>query len=495
LKLVVDKREVAIILLVAASLFVVLLSLLPPFLTTDDSAYYANNMIDLKPGWMDGKPAYIWVGHLVFRFASFLGASRPSLVLIFGVCSALFGSLTGVNLYFVYRSIFHERYVGVASAFLGVLAPIGLGASLLIAPYAISLFFATLAVACWLQRRYLIWSLAWALAVCSHASSILLVVVWMASLISSRDKSTVRMVAKHIPVFLLVCFAFFAWVLTFYPSLDGFVRFNMYVTQKDYFGRYFEPISLQWLSSRLRSLVESNGMFLLAFSIVGTFFVRRHGTSRETTLFWWLAPYLMFYLIWPQAGGKFYIFSLAPLTLLATLGIRRSSSMLQLGEASLFRNMSPPGSRRLLRSVGVALVLVTLTGGLVQSYGALAATRAIPNEYSMTGIAINQWANQQNASANVLIISGWETHFIRFYSPGTKVVGWYGTIFPDAEAQVTELVLNTINRAHANHQRVFMTHIWYFQDTTNDERIAFAASIVLQHYRIVEVNQWLLEIL
>ena len=53
-----------------------------------------------------------------------------------------------------------------------------------------------------------------------------------------------------------------------------------------------------------------------------------------------------------------------------------------------------------------------------------------PNEFSVLGIEINNWATKGNLSSNVVIIAGWETNYILFYSPGVKVLGWYGSVFP-----------------------------------------------------------------
>ena len=484
----IDKRELAVVLLVISSIFVALISLLPVFLTNDDTAYYANSIIDLKPGWMDGKPIYIWIGHLVFWFASLLGVSRPSLVFVFGAYSAFFGSLTGVNLYFIYRSIFNERYIGLTPALLTVFAPIGLTTSLLIAPYAVTVFFTTLAIAAWSNKRYLMWSLAWSMAICCHASSLLLGIAWLGSLLASRDKNVAKKIAKHVPIIFFVCIVCFGWVLTFYPSLDYFLRFNAYVTQKD----YLEPITEQWFTGRLQALAQSSGLMLLILSAVGTYFLDKRRSSDETILLWWLAPYLLFYLFWPQAGGKFYIFCLPSLSMLASLGVRRLSSILRTvtGLGSTHLRFARPTSG----FANILLILLIVMGGLTQGYGAVVELRMGPNEYSSAALAINQWVTEEGISSGILIISGWETHFIRFYSPGIKVVGWYGTLFPDTETQIASLVLNTITRAQANHERVFVTRLWYFQEASSDVRIALAASTVVRHFEIVETNEWLLEV-
>lgn len=485
-----SRLEVTTVALVAVVSFVALVPYLPIFLASDDAAYYANVMIDMSPGWMDGKPVYVWIGHLMFRLATMLGASRPSLVFVFGLYSTAFMSLTGLALYSIYRSLFHEPYVGIIAALTALFSPIGLSTSLSIAPYPVSLFFVSVAMAAWLRRKYFAWSIAWSLAIASHASSLLLAPVWLLSLLLPDYKDAPRLVAKHIPIVLLVCALCFGWVLAHYPSLDYYVRFNLYVTQRD----YLEPITTQWFSTRLEALLQSNGLMMLVLSAVGSYFLTRLGTSRNTVLLMWLVSYLAFCLFWPQAGGKFYIFCLPPLSLLAALGIRRLSTALGQILPRFSRSHSGLGVTRMSAPIGVLLVLLVLVGGMAQGYETVARMSVYPNEYAVAGMAINDWAASSNISSTVVIISAWETHYIRFYAPTVKVVGWYGTVFPDNQTQIELLVLNTINRAFLSHDRVFMTRLWYSLEATGDRRIAFAARMIADHYRIVEVNDLLLEI-
>ena len=147
----IDKLDVLLLLLSTVFIFGVFANQLPVMLANDDGAYYANMILSLRPGWMDGKPAYIWIGYIISKVASFLGVSRPSLVLVFGLYSALFGSLTVVNLYFIGKSLFNQKYLGVAAGLLAAFSPIGFSMSLLIAPYSLTLFFVTLAVAAWIR--------------------------------------------------------------------------------------------------------------------------------------------------------------------------------------------------------------------------------------------------------------------------------------------------------------------------------------------------------
>ncbi len=113
----IDRLDVLLLLLSTVFIFGVFANLLPMMLANDDGAYYANMILSLRPGWMDGKPVYIWIGYIFSEFASFLGVSRPSLVLVFGLYSALFGSLTAVNLYFISKSLFSQRFLGVRQVF------------------------------------------------------------------------------------------------------------------------------------------------------------------------------------------------------------------------------------------------------------------------------------------------------------------------------------------------------------------------------------------
>ncbi len=118
-----------------------------------------------------------------------------------------------------------------------------------------------------------------------------------------------------------------------------------------------------------------------------------------------------------------------------------------------------------------------------------------PNEFSVLGMAINDWATKGNLSSNAVIIAGWETNYILFYSPGVKVLGWYGSVFPSTSADITSLVMINILRAQARHQRVFMTRVWYIEDAGQDERVAIAVSVIASHFRIVQTNDLLFEVL
>jgi alcohol dehydrogenase YqhD (iron-dependent ADH family) len=111
------------------------------------------------------------------------------------------------------------------------------------------------------------------------------------------------------------------------------------------------------------------------------------------------------------------------------------------------------------------------------------------------GIAINDWATKGNLSSNAVIIAGWETNYILFYSPGVKVLGWYGSVFPSTNADITSLVMINILREQARHHRVFMTRVWYIEDAGQDERVAIAVSVIASHFRIVRTNDLLFEVL
>jgi hypothetical protein len=133
-------------------------------------------------------------------------------------------------------------------------------------------------------------------------------------------------------------------------------------------------------------------------------------------------------------------------------------------------------------------------GGLVQGYGAVVSTKTEPNEYSELALGVDRWAKEENLSPNPVIIAGMEAHYIIFYSSGVRVLGWYGTIFPDDESQIIYLVLLNIDRAHAHGQRVFMTRVWYYQEADGDPNLSFAARFIADHYSIVETNNMLLEV-
>jgi hypothetical protein len=483
----ISRKELALVAITTIFILLVLVSYLPPLLANDDSAYYANQMVSMRPGWMDGKPAYIWMGHLTFMLAQSIGISKASMVLVFGLYSAVFASLTTVNLYFIYRSITGRRYVGIVPGILVAFSPIGFSSSTLIAPYPIALFFATLSVAAWLEKRLMTWSVAWALAICSHASAILLSVMWVGSLLTNRDRGMARKVFKHLPITLLICVALFGWVISFYPSLDMFVQFNIWVTNKD----YMLPASSQWLWERVNALMQSDGVLLLGFSAIGAFLATLRRLKGISQIFWWLGPYLAFYLFWGQGKfEKFYVFIIPAIAVLAVQAIGILSNDL----ANITRRLPILRGRTLRGWFALSLVLLTLLGGLAQGYGTVSSTKIQPNQYSVLALKIARWATQRNITSNGMIIAGWETNYIIFYSHGVHVLGWYGTIFPEDESQIVYLVLLNIDRAHARGQRVFMTKVWYYQEVDSDPSLSFAAHFIADHYRIVETNEMLLEV-
>jgi hypothetical protein len=488
----IDKLDVLLPLLSTFFILGVFANQLPVMLANDDGAYYANMILSLRPGWMDGKPAYIWIGYILSKFASFLGLSRPSLVLVFGLYSALFGSLTAVNLYFISKSLFNQRQLGIAAGLLAAFSPIGFSMSLLIAPYPLTLFFVTLAVAAWIRKSYLTWSVAWALAMCSHASSVLLAITWLASLLTSRDRRITKTVVKHLPVTFAVCLIFFGWVLSFYSSLDYFIRFNLWVSAKD----YLLPVTSNWLAERVDALAQSNGSVLLILSVMGAFLILKRKLPTQTILIWWTLPYLVFYLIWGQAGGKFYIFLIPAVALMAAAAIGEIARELSRPLIGFRKSLGGLPTKKIWPVlIAVVLVLLTLFAGLTQGYGAVAQIKTEPNEFSVLGIAINDWATKGNLSSNAVIIAGWETNYILFYSPGVKVLGWYGSVFPSTNADITSLVMINILREQARHHRVFMTRVWYIEDAGQDERVAIAVSVIASHFRIVRTNDLLFEVL
>ena len=423
----IDRLDVLLLLLSTVFIFGVFANLLPVMLANDDGAYYANMILSLRPGWMDGKPVYIWIGYIFSEFASFLGVSRPSLVLVFGLYSALFGSLTAVNLYFISKSLFSQRLLGVAAGVLAAFSPIGFSMSLLIAPYPLTLFFVTLAVTAWIRKSYLTWSVAWALAMCSHASSVLLAITWLASLLTSRDRRVTKTVVKYLPVTFAVCLVFFGWVVSFYSSLDYFIRFNLWVSAKD----YILPVTSNWLADRVGALTQSNGSVLLIMSALGAFLILKRKLPAQTILVWWAVPYLAFYLIWGQAGGKFYIFLIPAVALMAAAAIGEIAGKLGKALTGFRPSLGGFPTKKIWPAlIAVVLVLLTLAAGLTQGYGAVAQMKTEPNEFSVLGIEINNWATKGNLSSNAVIIAGWETNYILFYSPGVKVLGWYGSVFP-----------------------------------------------------------------
>ena len=114
---------------------------------------------------------------------------------------------------------------------------------------------------------------------CSHASSVLLAITWLASLLTSRDRKVTKTVVKYMPVTFAVCLFFFGWVLSFYSSLDYFIRFNLWVSAKD----YIFPVTSNWLADRVGALTQSNGSVLLIMSALGAFLILKRKLPADDT--------------------------------------------------------------------------------------------------------------------------------------------------------------------------------------------------------------------
>ena len=281
-------------------------------------------------------------------------------------------------------------------------------------------------------------------------------------------------------------------MLSFYSSLDYFIRFNLWVSAKD----YLLPVTSNWLAERVDALAQSNGSVLLILSVIGAFLILKRRFPTQTILIWWAVPYLIFYLIWGQAGGKFYIFLIPAVALMAAGAIGEIAGELSGPLVGFRKSLGGFPTKKICPVlIAVVLVLLTLVAGLTQGYGVVAQIKTEPNEFSVLGIAINDWATKGNLSSNAVIIAGWETNYILFYSPGVKVLGWYGSVFPSTNADITSLVMINILRAQARHQRVFMTRVWYIEDAGQDERVAIAVSVIASHFRIVQTNDLLFEVL
>jgi hypothetical protein len=267
-----------------------------------------------------------------------------------------------------------------------------------------------------------------------------------------------------------------------------FVRFNIWVTNKD----YMLPVTDQWLSNRIAALINSDGALLLVLSALGALLMAFRKTKRASPMSWWLGPYLAFYLLWGQGEyEKFYVFVLPMLAILATSAVEILSDDLK----NVAWNLSSWRVKKLQIVFALLLVVLTLLGGLVQGYGVVASTKTEPNEYSVLALRIDRWAKEANLSLNPVIIAGIEAHYIIFYSSGVRVLGWYGTIFPGDELQIAYLVLLNIDRAHAHGQRVFMTRLWYYQEAHSDPSLSFAVRFITNHYKVVETNDILLEVI
>ena len=130
------------------------------------------NVLNQQPLGVGGKLVFIWLGRIFVELGKTVWAASPIQSLSFS--SMLFGALASVNIYFAYRSLFNQRYIGIVASLILAFSPWYFHSSTSPEKYAISLFFVMGTVWAWAAKSWIVWGLMFGLALASHPASAIL---------------------------------------------------------------------------------------------------------------------------------------------------------------------------------------------------------------------------------------------------------------------------------------------------------------------------------
>lgn len=156
---------------------------------------------------------------------------------IFGFISAFFGALTVICTYYIYKELFNDTKFALFPPILLAISPTFFFASTISEVFTLNLFFVSLTILMWLQKRFLLWGLAWALAISSHATSVLLIFPFLMSFVKENRKANKSEICQGIIIMSLVSAIFYAGVLSFYPSFMDFVRDYITISAREYINK------------------------------------------------------------------------------------------------------------------------------------------------------------------------------------------------------------------------------------------------------------------
>jgi hypothetical protein len=494
---------------------------------TPDGAGYPLVAERLLPGWMDGKPAYIWTGRVVFEFWQIFEGSREALIKTFAFYSALFGALTAVNVYLIFRALFRREYLGGMVSLMVAFSPMFFYSAVTIEVYTFNVFWVTLTVLFWLRRRFVLWGVAWGLAISSHITSVFLFFpfIWSVSFHDYRGQWKRVVLGSSFAISIVaVCYG---WVLSFYSSVPGYIDFYRSVSQDEYLHwptlswgiqnvikfkallGFYTLISgglLFYFRTRWRVLLPG----LIVFPLLTGYFLfyrssfflmskscgfvvsilslgaalllcRREDKRRQLGfLILWAAPYAVFFLGWIQDGGQFYIYVIPQVALIvgALFDHLIERGRLSIGDRRRSFLSALPGVKGSSPIVAFLFILA-LSGGLIQEVGTI---RWLHNELShpdQYGLEIKK----QVPSGGVLI-AGWEAPIAKFYGPDIELLSFP---FVGKPLDILTFSIDTsVRRSLDAGVSVYVTKNWLLN--SGDARIVSARETILKDFTIVKVS-------
>lgn len=411
-----NKKEfIALCLLCVILLSAYILSFPYAFISFD-SANLPNFIVDFKPGWMDGKPIYIWLGRIIYNYYKGLSLPLENFVWMLNLYSAIFGVLTCINTYFICRHLFNLKKNILAFIFTG-LSPIFFFTSSSIEVYCLNLFFITLSLLLWIRERYILWGIAFGLALSSHILSILLIFAFLTYSFLCNIKLD-RKIITGIFLGLLISGGCYFWVFKHYPSIAYFFKTYLTIAKNEYVRR----ITFHDGSSNM--LGALNGVFILsALSSIALFFFERNRFKELTFLYSWLAPYFLFAFIWNQhekmgsLGGQFFIYSSPPLAILASISICFYTQKIFKGR---FLNIFS----FLLMGILITHFIPTIVENKVYS-----KQKAKQIKYLSKDITEDSF-----------VICGWEAPWVKFYNPKSEIYYFIASNIPRSQEQLNNFI-------------------------------------------------------
>ncbi len=200
---------------VFAALLVWMLSRAIPYPATIDSLVCATSVAEFRPGHLDGKPTFAFLGQIVRAVNEILGGDRADLMRLLGRWCALFSWATLIAVFVTARDLYGGSAArGWAAVALLLASPIYTFMAAIVEKYTVNLFFMVLAVLFWVRRRYLPWGLAWGAALGAHVTSVLLGAACLVSLRRDPERSgDGTAAARGAVAALVVALPLYGWVL------------------------------------------------------------------------------------------------------------------------------------------------------------------------------------------------------------------------------------------------------------------------------------------
>ena len=183
----------------------------------------ADSILGLQPFGVDGRTVPVFVLRGLYELSR--QVSTASLTYVVAYFAAVFAAFTLITLYFVYRELFGQRYIGIVTLLLVGLAPAFVLAASGAHMVVIALFFIAVSVYAWLRQRWILWGIATGLALSSHYGSTALALPFLGWMIWSR-KSMERpwRIAVGTFVAAVIALSSYYWVLSAQGGLEPWVE-------------------------------------------------------------------------------------------------------------------------------------------------------------------------------------------------------------------------------------------------------------------------------